>query len=313
MVITPFDYSKSDDDELLGIRAGGHDRTKKLNVRISDVIDVGIFPREESEDEGCSEDDGCSEDEGCGEDEGCSVDEGCSEDEERASRDEENEDEWSSEEAHGLREVIKSSVEHDQTDETLEIEDVHISKCAEDLYDVPISKCAEDLYDFPASNVQCEDPQYDTPVRRYRGFSEGSYQGRIVSSGSSESDDTSRDSVTPELTLEGRTMSQCIAMMDDSTVGFRDCEFGKDEDEGLFSRSKSFLNLVFGDSGKKVLCHVVLTRSSNHLCFFCLILIILFLSVLTQRMTTNDYRILQLWNEFSLYNNVIRLKFVLIK
>ena len=62
----------------------------------------------------------------------------------------------------------------------------------------------------------------------------------------SESDSVfTEDSIAPEVTIDGKTIEDCIAMMDDGTMSIASHGSASD-DEGFAKRSKSFLNLFFG-------------------------------------------------------------------
>ena len=154
---TPFDYTSSDDERRLSSLSNPEaDRTKKLSVRISDVVDVNLYRNEMPYDKNDSFEE-------------------CNENEE-------------------------------EDEEHLE-------------------------------NVECEtaESHYDVPTT--------AQQQRISES---ESVDT-QDSSSPAMAIEGKTLEDCIAMMDDGTwsVGSHASD---DSGFGFASRSKSFLNLFFGSA-----------------------------------------------------------------
>ncbi|KAL5256022.1 hypothetical protein ACHWQZ_G011289 [Mnemiopsis leidyi] len=157
---TPFDYTSSDDERRLSSLSNPEaDRTKKLSVRISDVVDVNLYRNEMPYDKNDSFEE-------------------CNENEE-------------------------------EDEEHLE-------------------------------NVECEtaESHYDVPTT--------AQQQRISES---ESFDT-QDSSSPAMAIEGKTLEDCIAMMDDGTwsVGSHASD---DSGFGFASRSKSFLNLFFGSAKEK--------------------------------------------------------------
>jgi hypothetical protein len=158
MADTPFEYTSSDEEGKFSVPVDRDvDRTKKLSVRISDVVDVSIYKNDT-----LSGDNHCLE--------------GCDDEEEESS----------------------GSLDDSRVEGSDDVSESH--------------------YDHPPSSSREE---------------------RL-----SESDSVfSEDSVIPEKTIGGKTMQDCIAMMDDGTMSVGS---HASDDEGFAKRSKSFMNLFFG-------------------------------------------------------------------
>ena len=157
MAETPFDYTSSDDvKRLSSLSYPDGDRTKKLSVRISNVVDVNIY---------------------------------------------------SNEAPHADNSSLEECHENEEED------DEHVEK---------VEYAVQSHYDVPTTSARKQ---------------------RI-----SESDSVlTEDSSSPEMTLDGKTLEDCIAMMDDGTLSVGS-HASEDSGFGLANRSKSFLNLFFGSA-----------------------------------------------------------------
>ena len=155
---TPFDYTSSDDEKRLSSLSNPDaDRTKKLSVRISNVVDVNIY---------------------------------------------------SNEAPHADNSSLEECNENEEED------DEHVEKVEYDA--------VESHYDVPTTSAR---------------------EHRI-----SESESVlTEDSTNPEMTIDGKTLEDCIAMMDDGTLSVGS-HASEDSGFGLANRSKSFLNLFFGSA-----------------------------------------------------------------